>query len=208
MVMPANASLSAAAAISGSEASLSSDGLYRWWLRRCLGTGEGCLIFLGLNPSRADGQRDDPTLRRLIGFTRQWGYRELLVLNLFARMSPSPAVLLRVKDPIGEQNDAILNCWLNHWSRTSGIELWCGWGVNGARLDRAQVVFEVIQRLLPERRRLVPDSPHPLMLGRTASGQPRHPLYAPRNACLRPFLWADPEPIRHPVRTLTDDLPS
>ena len=111
-------------------------------------------------------------------------------------------------EPIGEQNDAILNRWLNHWSRTSGIELWCGWGVNGARLDRAQVVFEAIQRLLPERRRSVPDSPNPLMLGRTASGQPRHPLYAPRNACLRPFLWADPEPIRHPVRTLTDDLPS
>ena len=107
-----------------------------------------------------------------------------------------------------EQNDAILNRWLNHWSQTSGIELWCGWGVNGARLDRAQVVFEAIQRLLPERRRLVPDSPHPLMLGRTASGQPRHPLYSPRNACLRPFLWADPEPIRHPVRTLTEDLPS
>ena len=102
MVTPANASLSAVGDSSGSEASLSSDGCYRWWLRRCLGAGEGCLLFVGLNPSRADGQRDDPTLRRLIGFARQWGYRELLVLNLFARMSPSPAALLRVKDPIGE----------------------------------------------------------------------------------------------------------
>ena len=73
MVTPANASLSAVADSSASEASLSSDGCYRWWLRRCLGTGEGCLLFVGLNPSRADGQRDDPTLRRLIGFARQWG---------------------------------------------------------------------------------------------------------------------------------------
>ena len=208
MVTPANASLSSVAASSGSEAALSSDGCYRWSLRRCLATGSGGLLFLGLNPSRADGQRDDPTLRRLIGFTRQWGYRELLVLNLFARMSPSPAALLRVKDPIGEQNDVILNRWLTHWSRTPGMDLWCGWGVNGARRGRAQVVLEAIQRLLPERLRYVPDSPHPLMLGRTASGQPRHPLYARRNACLRPFLWADPELIRHPVGTLTDVYPN
>jgi len=208
MVTPANASFSAAAVSSGSEASFSSDGCYRWWLRRRLSTGDGCLLYLGLNPSRADGQRDDPTLRRLIGFTRQWGYQELVVLNLFARISPSPAALLRVKDPIGEKNDAILNRWLDHWSRTSGIDLWCGWGVNGARWDRAQGVLEAIQRLLPERRRSVPASAHPLMLGRTASGQPRHPLYAPRQACLHPFLWADPEPIRHPVKTLTDVLPN
>jgi hypothetical protein len=208
MVMPANASWSAVAGTSASEALLSSDGCYRWWLRRRLGAGEGCLLFIGLNPSRADRKRDDPTLRRLIAFTRQWGYRELLVLNLFARISPTPAALLRVKDPIGGQNDVVLKRWLNHWSLTPGIDLWCGWGVNGARLDRAQIVLARIQRLLPNRRRSVPDSPHPLMLGRTASGQPRHPLYAPRQACLHPFLWADPEPIRHPVRNQTDVFPN
>ena len=208
MGTPANASLSAAASTSESDASFSSDGCYRWWLRRSLFTGKGCLLFLGLNPSRADGQRDDPTLRRLISFTRQWGYQELMVLNLFARMSPSPAALLRVKDPIGGQNDAILNRWLNHWSLMPGVDLWCGWGVKGGRWNRAQAVLGEIQRLLPDRRRSAPDSPHPLMLGLTASGQPRHPLYAPRYACLRPYLWADPEPIRHPEKALTDVLPN
>ena len=207
MVTRANASLSSVADSSASEASISSDGCYRWWLRRGLGAGEGCLLFIGLNPSRADGQRDDPTLRRLIGFTREWGYRELVVLNLFARISPSPAALLRVKDPIGVRNDYFLMRWLNHWSLMPGVDLWCGWGVNGARLDRAQAVLDGIQKLLAERKRSVPDSPHPLMLGLTASGQPRHPLYAPRRAGLHPFLWADPEPIRHPVKTMTDVLP-
>ena len=204
MVTPVNASSSVVAKSSGSEASISSDGCYRWWLRRCLGTGEGCLLYVGLNPSRADSQRDDPTLRRLISFASQWGYRVLLVLNLFARISPSPAALLRVKDPIGEQNDAVLNRWFNHWSVTSGVDLWCGWGSNGARWDRTQLVLGNIQCLLPQRRRSVPNSPHPLMLGQTASGQPRHPLYAPRNACLLPYGWAEPEPIRHPVVTPMD----
>ena len=206
MVTPANASSNVVFATSGSDAELSRDGCYRWWLRRCFADGEGILLFIGMNPSRAGAQHDDPTLRRLIGFTRQWGYRELLVLNLFARISPSPAALLKVKDPIGVRNDSFLNRWLKHWSLTPGADLWCGWGVNGARLDRAQIVLGRIQQLLAERKRSVPDSPHPLMLGLTASGQPRHPLYAPRRACLRPLLWADPELIRHPVNTLSDVL--
>jgi hypothetical protein len=41
----------------------------------------------------------------------------------------------------------------------------------------------------------------PLMLGLTGSGQPRHPLYAPRAMGLKPFTWAGPSVIRHPCYT-------
>ena len=201
MVTPANASLSSAAVSSGSEASFSSDGFYRWWLRRCLGKGEGCLFFLGLNPSRADGQRDDPTLRRLIGFTRQWGYRELLVLNLFARMSPSPAALLRVKDPIGAQNEVILHHWLAHWSRTPGMDLWCGWGGSGTCRGRDQQVLTWLLGSWTERLQRYPDAAPPLCIGHTRGGQPRHPLYASAGLTLQPFIWARAESIGHPEGT-------
>ena len=76
-------------------------GRYRWWLQRCWDPQRPPLLFIGLNPSRADAQRDDPTLRRLLGFARAWGYGGLEVLNLFARISASPAALRRCADPVG-----------------------------------------------------------------------------------------------------------
>ncbi len=76
-------------------AAFSPCGQYRRWLKRLWQPAAPRLIFIGLNPSRADGQRDDPTLRRLVGFAQRWGYGSLEVLNLFARISPSPPVLRR-----------------------------------------------------------------------------------------------------------------
>ena len=89
-------------------AAFSSCGQYRWWLERVWQPAAPRLIFIGLNPSRADGRRDDPTLRRLLGFGRSWGFGSLEVLNLFARISPSPAVLRRAPDPVGAEADAWL----------------------------------------------------------------------------------------------------
>ena len=51
-------------------ARISACGRYRWWLERRWHRGQPMLLFIGLNPSRADGLRDDPTLRRLQGFAQ------------------------------------------------------------------------------------------------------------------------------------------
>ena len=198
MARPAVASSSPADVISASDAAFSSDCHYRWWLRRHWTDGGGCLLFLGLNPSRADAARDDPTLRRLLGFARDWGYNELVVLNLFARVSASPAVLKRVQDPVGAENDSVLKRWFMAWSLDPGIDLWCGWGGNGDHQGRHRVVQAHLEALLPRRRRSAPDVPEPFSLGLTRSGQPRHPLYAPRQSCRRPFRWASTDVIRHP----------
>lgn len=41
------------------------------------------LFFIGLNPSTAEHYRDDPTIRRLIGFAKAWGFGGLFAGNLF-----------------------------------------------------------------------------------------------------------------------------
>ena len=142
-------------------AAFSPCGRYRWWLERLWQPAAPRLLFIGLNPSRADGQRDDPTLRRLVGFAQHWGFGSLEVLNLFARISPSPAVLRRATDPVGADTDA----WIQRrLAAQPEATLWLGWGNQGSWRGRDQEVLALLQG-------------HGLWaLGLTAAGQPRHPL--------------------------------
>ncbi len=154
-------------------AAFSRCGQYRWWLERVWEPQGRRLLFIGLNPSRADHRHDDPTLRRLVAFAAGWGYGGLEVLNLFGRISPSPAALVHAADPVGAANGA----WLRRRLRAGAAPVWLGWGNGGRRLGQDERVLELLQ---PHRSRLV-------CLGLTASGAPLHPLYRPATSLLRPF---------------------
>ena len=155
------------------DAAFSSCGQHRWWLERRWEPVQPRLLFIGLNPSRADGQREDPTLRRLMGFARAWGFGGLEVLNLFSRITASPAVLRRSPEPVGPSNDR----WLV--DRLAGLQpgdaVWLGWGNGGRWRDRDRQVLPLLACHVP------PATPL-LALALTAAGQPRHPLYAPAAA--------------------------
>jgi len=83
------------------------------------------VVFIGLNPSTADHQIDDPTIRRCMGFACSWGYNVLTVVNLFAYRTPYPAELKKAIDPVGAYNsrhlnrviseaDLVVACWGRH----------------------------------------------------------------------------------------------
>ena len=198
------ASSTSADVISASNASFSDNRQYRWWLHRQWTFGLGLLLFIGLNPSRADGERDDPTLRRLQAFAKSWGYQELLVVNLFARISPHPSALQRASDPVGVENDKILQACFERWARDPQMDLWCGWGMSGGRGPRARDVLHTLQPLRRQRQVHCPNAKGPLSLALTQTGEPRHPLYAPRQSILSPFHWAETRAIRHPESITTD----
>ncbi|MEO1002564.1 MAG: DUF1643 domain-containing protein [Cyanobacteria bacterium J06638_7] len=166
-------------------ARFSACGQYRWWLERCWQPGAPRLLFIGLNPSRADAGRDDPTLRRLLGCARGWGYGALEVLNLFAAISPSPAALRRRADPVGGLNDA----WIRRrLAATAPAALWLGWGAGGGWRGRDRAVLQLLGG-----RRL-------LALGLTRGGHPRHPLYLPAGLHLQPWSsdgWRAPIGLGH-----------
>lgn len=150
---------------------ISEDGLYRYELRRQIPQPvrwikRGC--FLMLNPSTADAETDDPTIRRCIGFGESFGWTELIVLNLFAFRATDPRDLLSAKDPIGDLNDDTIRCL------EPGTQVIAAWGAHKLAQKRAEDVLKILDRPV-------------YALGATKSGAPRHPLYLKNSAT--PQLW-------------------
>lgn len=63
---------------------------YRYTLHRCWDESHYPLVFCMLNPSKADASKDDPTIRRCMGFARSNGYGGIVVINLFAFRATKP----------------------------------------------------------------------------------------------------------------------
>ena len=76
-----------------SSATLSVCRKYRYEIWRRWRGGDGTAVFIGLNPSTADATQDDPTIRRCVGFARQWGFDWLFMGNLYAYRSTDPKPL-------------------------------------------------------------------------------------------------------------------
>lgn len=94
------------------EATFSGCGRYRYRLTRelngALFAGSGrAITFIMLNPSTADANADDPTIRRCKGFARGWGYGRLIIVNLFAFRATDPRDMWKAHeggvDIVGEQ---------------------------------------------------------------------------------------------------------
>lgn len=119
--------------------------------------------FVMLNPSTADADQDDPTIRRCIAFARAWGCGSLRVVNLYAWRATKPAELWTAADPVGPENDEYLE-GAARFAVTFRFPLIAAWGAN-ARPDRIDAV-----RKLPGMERLE-------VLALTRGGHPRHPLY-------------------------------
>lgn len=75
------------------EAEFSRCGTYRWTLKRAWGKGP-MVLWCGLNPSLADTTKDDPTIRREIGFSYRWGFGSMVKVNMYPIISPQPSDML------------------------------------------------------------------------------------------------------------------
>lgn len=159
---------------------ISDCGCYRYRLDR-VWTDEpsGRVVWVMLNPSTADADNDDATLRRCLGFSASWGYGALTVVNLFAFRTTYPTELARQfnADPVGPACDQHIDAAL------AGADLViCGWGnsVRGPVIQaRSQAVLARIRAAGHE----------PRALAITSDGEPRHPVRL--RADIEPQLLAD-----------------
>lgn len=152
---------------------ISACGLYRYRLDRQLTPKPAKqVIFVMLNPSTADAEQDDPTIRKCKGFARQWGCSLLTVVNLFAYRATYPTGLSRaMRDGVNivgwdnaehlaralGEGDLVVAAW------GSRVEQW-PWALERARAVLSGNMSTVFRQI---------GAP----VGKTH--QPRHPLMAP-----------------------------
>jgi hypothetical protein len=157
------------------EAVISECGRYRYWLGRWFGPGIVGLPILMLNPSTADADFDDPTIRRCEGFARREGYGGICVVNLYAYRATDPAELWSVEDPVGPDNDRQIEMTFQS-AHALRLPMICAWGTN-AKPARVAAVGFIARRF----------NVRILCLGTTKDGHPRHPLYLRADTPLVPW---------------------
>lgn len=141
-------------------------GTYRYLLTRSWGDERGPkALWVMLNPSTANADLDDPTIRRCISFSKRFGCTRLAVVNLFAYRATDPKELEgKQVYRIGPENTTHVLRQLHHEPPRHVV---CAWGANMTANFIGKNMAGMIQR-----------SGHtPMCLGTTKSGAPRHPLY-------------------------------
>ena len=81
------------------------------------------LLFIMLNPSTADSNIDDPTIKKCIYFSKKWGFGGIMVGNLFAYRSTDPKKLKKVTNPEGADNKRFIKKMVANASTVI-----CAWG--------------------------------------------------------------------------------
>lgn len=149
-------------------AMLSVDRRYRYYLHRVWNIDKPRLCWVMLNPSTADENTNDATIRVCMGRAALTGYGGIVVVNLFALRSTQPQGLYDLFiDPVdakGESgtNDSVIRAAV----QLPGTDVICAWGNHGAYLNRAAIIRGKLQEwgAVPKALKLNKD------------GSPAHPL--------------------------------
>ena len=151
-----------------SSAEFSKCGKYRYRLIRCWDESLPQLLFIGLNPSKADASHNDPTIKRCIQFAKSWGFGGFTIINLYAYKATQPSKLFQAKRPIGPKNEQVITEEIY-----SGKKIVLIWGNHALKNNRDQEVLQFIEEAF--------------CLKINKSGSPAHPLYIKKSQTLIPY---------------------
>tara|TARA_B100000686_G_C16802696_1_gene987323 strand:+ start:3537 stop:3995 length:459 start_codon:yes stop_codon:yes gene_type:complete len=141
------------------KALLSRDKKYRYSLTRIWDDSQKKILFIMLNPSSADSQNDDPTIRRLISFTKKWGFGGFWVCNLYPYRTSSIKELYKSLSSMQNKNKIQIK---NHILKTNLIVY--AWG-----------------NTEKEPNWLKKNVKKPFCIDKNINGSPKHPLYISSN---------------------------
>lgn len=152
-------------------AKFSDDRKYRYVLYRIWDKSKPFVMFIGLNPSTANETSDDPTIRRVKRFAKDWGFGGVYMMNLFAYVTAYPEELKKCSDPIGD-NDLWLAIIAGKCS-----EVVFAWGDFKEAHERSKQAVEMF--------------PNAKALQINKNGTPKHPLYV--SAAIKPHRYISSE---------------
>lgn len=168
--------------LSRSSAIISPCGKYRYRLERRWPEGAelyGQTTVIMVNPSTADAENNDATIRKLLGFGGgRWA--NIVVGNLFAYRATDVRELAQVPDPIGPENDEHLRQMIGE-----AFRLIFAWGPTTKLPKRIRDRWKDIYIMADQQGKV------PLSIGAPAKdGHPCHPLMLPYSRELQP--WSPP----------------
>ena len=138
---------------------------YRYRLDRRVGSSGPVYAFFGINPSTADADIDDATVRKWRGFCQRLGASRFIVGNVFAWRATDVRDLKSAPDPVGPE-------WQRHTQQivaAADVLVPC-WG-------SSTKVPPLLRHRIAGLSEFLLDSGKPVMCwGKTASGDPKHPL--------------------------------
>jgi hypothetical protein len=148
---------------------LSPDERYRYYLRRVWDqfsddSSEPFALWIGMNPSTATDNMDDPTVRWETIYTQRYLMCTRYVkCNVFAFRSTNPKNLLTEPDPIGPNNSR----YIRYFAQDAAVIV-CAWGKLPRQLQYGPDRIEKLLRSI---------GAQPKCLGLNSDGSPKHPLY-------------------------------
>lgn len=155
-----------------SSAEFSECGKYRYALHRLWDYSKPVAMCIGLNPSTANAEENDPTISNLMRILHKNGYGGLYMMNLFALISPNPDDLRACPDPV-KDNDK----WI-HTIRPLCDEVIFCWGNFKQAGYRSKIMVQMYHEAL--------------CFGKNKNGSPKHPLYLKNNVKLNYYGLTKP----------------
>ena len=151
----------------------SPDKRHRYRLTRPMDDVNGPRVLVVMqNPSKAGPDDDDPTITRVCGLARRLSPSTITVVNLGAGVATDPKDFLKLSDPLGEMNRAIL--------RESALGMDIAVAAWGALSSKLRKLFRINLGIVKQFN-------HMRCWGKTKHGDPRHPLYLRQDTPLIEF---------------------
>jgi hypothetical protein len=142
--------------------------------------GSGVLVSIGLNPSTATGDDDDPTVHKESFYTIAWGYARFIKANAYAFRATKPVNMFAARDRgidiVGPGNDAAILAAVD-LVRQQGGRVLVAWG----------------RHIEPERQRAIARLLGPVpayCIKPNKDGTPFHTCYSRNDAV--PVRWSCP----------------